>query len=253
MGAEPAQTVAKETPMKQAELKAHIERNLTAAGLPIEDVRVQPDTFSGWLVAVVSSGFIGMTWEKRRAIVLQGLEEEILQWLDVLTPEEREMAGNLPLDSDLEDIPMWPEALARARGVAEEPVIFPSDLDEDLSRPIVTSFYALRGGVGRSTALAYTARILASRGHSVLCVDMDLEASLARKMRSVQGRGLCRFCLHWTRAKSLISSSTLSDSPSLMSCIACQLASRMQITHGVCACLIRKVGIVKNGIPCVFC
>jgi cellulose biosynthesis protein BcsQ len=71
---------------------------------------------------------------------------------------------------------MWPEALARARGVSERPVLFPSDLDEDLPRPIVASFYSLRGGVGRSTALAYTAQILASRGRSVLCVDMDLEA-----------------------------------------------------------------------------
>src|SRR6266705_6811196 len=90
---------------------------------------------------------------------------------------------------------MWPEALARARGVSEEPVIFPSDLDEDLPRPIVTSFYALRGGVGRSTALAYTAQILASRGRSVLCVDMDLEApalaALFGKENEVRaGRGL---------------------------------------------------------------
>ena len=30
--------------MTQAEVKAHIERNLIAAGLPIEDLRVQPDT-----------------------------------------------------------------------------------------------------------------------------------------------------------------------------------------------------------------
>ena len=37
--------------MKQAEVKAHIECNLIAAGLPIEDMRVQPDIFSGWLVA----------------------------------------------------------------------------------------------------------------------------------------------------------------------------------------------------------
>lgn len=186
--------------MKQAEIKAHIERNLIAAGLPIEDVRVQPDTFSGWLVAVVSPGFTGMVWEKRRAIVLQGLEEEIFQWLDVLTPEEREWAGNLPLDSDLEDIPMWPEALARARGASEAPVIFPSDLDEALPRPIVTSFYALRGGVGCSTALAYTAQILASRGRSVLCVDMDLEApalaALFGKEDEVrEGRGLVSILL----------------------------------------------------------
>ena len=86
------------------------------------------------------------------------------------------MSGDLPLDSGLEELPMWPEALARARVVSAERVRFTSDLDDDLPRPIITSFYSLRGGVGRSTALAYTAQILASRGHSVLCVDMDFEA-----------------------------------------------------------------------------
>ena len=105
------------------------------------------------------------------------------------------MAGNLPLDSDLEDIPMWPEALARPRVASEAPVIFPSILDAALPRPIVTSFYALHGGVGRSTALAYTARILASRGYAVLCVDIDLEApalaALFGKENEVRaGRGL---------------------------------------------------------------
>src|SRR4051794_7677752 len=105
MGAGPNPPVRKEVAMTQAEVKAHIERNLIAAGLPIEDVRVQPDIFLGWLVAVVSPGFAGMVWEKRLAIALQGLEEEIFQWRDLLTPEERAVAGNLPRDSDLEDIP----------------------------------------------------------------------------------------------------------------------------------------------------
>ncbi|MGH8057480.1 MAG: ParA family protein [Candidatus Entotheonellia bacterium] len=162
--------------MKRSELRDRIERNLTAAGLIIDDLRLQPDHFRGWHVVIVSPGFAGLSDRERREAALKGLEGETFQWVDLLTPEEREWAGDLPIDSDLEDLPMWPEALARAQTVSEEPVIFPSDLDEDLPRPIVASFYSLRGGVGRSTALAYTAQILASRGHSVLCVDMDLEA-----------------------------------------------------------------------------
>jgi MinD-like ATPase involved in chromosome partitioning or flagellar assembly len=55
-------------------------------------------------------------------------------------------------------------------------VLVLSDLDEDIERPVVTTFYSLRGGVGRSTALAYTARILAEHRRKVVCVDMDLEA-----------------------------------------------------------------------------
>jgi cellulose biosynthesis protein BcsQ len=162
--------------MKRSELRARIERNLTAAGFIIDDLRLQPDPFRGWHLVIVSPGFAGSSDRERRETALKGLEGETFQWVDLLTPDEREWAGDLPIDSDLEDLPMWPEALARAQGVSEEPVIFPSDLDEDIPRPIVTSFYSLRGGVGRSTALAYTAQILASRGHSVLCVDMDLEA-----------------------------------------------------------------------------
>ena len=162
--------------MKRSELRDRIERNLTAAGLIIDDLRLQPDSFRGWHLVIVSPGFAGSSDRERRETALKGLEGETFQWVDLLTPEEREWAGDLPIDSDLEDLPMWPEALARAQAVSEESVIFPSDLDEDLPRPIVASFYSLRGGVGRSTALAYTAQILASRGHSVLCVDMDLEA-----------------------------------------------------------------------------
>ncbi|MCA1791364.1 MAG: hypothetical protein LC667_16380 [Thioalkalivibrio sp.] len=74
------------------------------------------------------------------------------------------------------EIPLWPEALARPdEGDAAE-VLFASDTDDDLPPPVVATFYSLRGGVGRSTAVAYTARILAAGGFKVVRVDMDLEA-----------------------------------------------------------------------------
>ena len=138
-------------------------------------MRVQPDPYLGWRIEVVSSGFEGKSTEERKKIVMAGLEELTIEWLDLLTPQEQEWAGTPIIDSDLEDLPLWPEALARGAKVPEE-VVFPSDLDEDLEPPIVATFYSLRGGVGRSTALAYTARIIARRGRTVLCVDMDLEA-----------------------------------------------------------------------------
>src|SRR5690606_29853536 len=135
-----------------------------------EDVRVQPDPYAGWRIAVVSSGFEGMSQDARRRAVLSALPEIKVQWLDVLTPEERTWAGALPANVELEQLPLWPESLARGRLEAGQPQ-FPSDLDEDLSPPIVTTFYSLRGGVGRSTALAYTAHLLAARGKKVICVD----------------------------------------------------------------------------------
>lgn len=42
--------------------------------------------------------------------------------------------------------------------------------------PGIATFYSFKGGVGRTTALALTAAILANRGQRVLCIDLDLEA-----------------------------------------------------------------------------
>jgi cellulose biosynthesis protein BcsQ len=179
--------------MNYSEIKEHIYQNMSRAALDVTDLRVQPDPFIGWRIAVISPGFHGTSKEERQKVVLDGLEDLTIQWLDLLTPEEQEWAGALPLDSTLENLPLWPEALARSS--TPETIVFPSDLDDDLEKPIVATFYSLRGGVGRSTALAYAARILASRGRTVLCIDMDLEApglaALFGKENEVQdGQGL---------------------------------------------------------------
>ncbi|MGB0388017.1 MAG: tyrosine-protein kinase family protein [Ardenticatenaceae bacterium] len=160
------------------EIRAAIIENLQTAGWPVDDLRVQPDPFIGWLIVVVSSGFDGKSQEERKKIVLAGLDELHIEWIEMLTPVERQWAGPLPTDSDLEDLPLWPEALARGRLANFTPpaIVFPSDLDQDIEPPIVVTFYSQRGGVGRSTALAYTGRILAARGKKVVCVDMDIEA-----------------------------------------------------------------------------
>ncbi|MCC6552861.1 MAG: ParA family protein [Polyangiaceae bacterium] len=161
--------------MTSEDIRERIRLGLSGKGVEAEDVRVQPDPYAGWRIAVVSSGFEGMSQDARRRAVLSALPEIKVQWLDVLTPEERTWAGALPANVELEQLPLWPESLARGRLEAGQPQ-FPSDLDEDLSPPIVTTFYSLRGGVGRSTALAYTAHLLAARGKKVICVDLDLEA-----------------------------------------------------------------------------
>lgn len=160
--------------MNQQEIKSVIRENLERQNLAIEDLRIQADGVQGWRIAVVSNGFAQKTDLERRSITLAGLEELTIEWLDLLTPEEREWAGKLPINS-LASLPTWPEVLARSQDLPEQ-VLFPSDLDDDLDPPIIVTFYSLRGGVGRSTALAYTARILARRQRTVLCLDMDLEA-----------------------------------------------------------------------------
>ncbi|MDO9409807.1 P-loop ATPase, Sll1717 family [Patulibacter sp.] len=66
-----------------------------------------------------------------------------------------------------------PDWLSRVNGphreVAEEP-------GTDAGGPVVVTFYSFRGGVGRSTALAHTAAVLAARGRRVVVLDADLEA-----------------------------------------------------------------------------
>jgi len=160
--------------MNHAQITERIRQNMNDAHLDVAELRVQPDPFGGWRIAVVSSDFARKSHIERHQIALAGLSDIHLEWVELLTPSEREWAGSLPIDSTLEDLPMWPEALARSSNIPQD-IVFPSDLEEKLERPLVATFYSLRGGVGSSTALAYTAQILASRGHAVLCVDMDLE------------------------------------------------------------------------------
>ncbi len=161
--------------MTREAIQQAIRTNLERAGLLDADIRVQPDSFSGWQVAVIADGFAEKNPQERRRIALEGLDTAEIEWDEFLTPEEREWSAELLGDADPEDAPLWPEALARGQNEVPE-IRFPSDLDEDLQLPVRVSFYSLRGGVGRSTALGYTGRILSSHGWKVICVDMDLEA-----------------------------------------------------------------------------
>lgn len=160
--------------MNREMLRGQIQENLQEAGVTTSDLRVQEDPYGGWNIVVISEDFEGLSFEKRKDIVLDSLSIEI-EWIDLLTPQEREWAGTLPADVDIDDLPLWPEAMARSLDQKDE-LTFLSDLETDISLPITATFYSHRGGVGRSTALGYAARILADRGHTVLCVDMDLEA-----------------------------------------------------------------------------
>ena len=160
--------------MNHSEIKERIQRNMADANLEVDELRVQPDPYRGWRIAVISPGFERKYPYERKDIAFQGLEEVIIEWSNLFTPQERESMGYLPIDSTLEDIPLWPESLARQPNLEE--IKFPSHLDRKLQRPIFAAFYSYKGGIGSSTALAYTAQILASRGRRVLCVDMDWES-----------------------------------------------------------------------------
>lgn len=161
--------------MKKEEIEYKIRANMAESQIGSDDIRVQADPYGGWRIAVISDDFAELTPAERRGKLLAGLETADIEWTDFLTHNEVKWHGGLPSLEPEEELPLWPEALARGtRGRAE--LKFPSDQDEDLDPPIVVTFYSLRGGVGRSTALAHTARLLAGRRKKILCVDMDLEA-----------------------------------------------------------------------------
>jgi len=165
--------------MTRENIHSIIINNLSKAGFSLEEdgLRIQPDPFSGWRIVVISAEFEGKSPAERKGIALSGLEGLQIEWLELLTPTEQTWAGTLPLDAELDNLPLWPEALAKGKMLEDKAnIVFPSELDEDIESPIIATFYSLRGGVGRSTALAYTAHILATQGRKVICVDMDLEA-----------------------------------------------------------------------------
>jgi MinD-like ATPase involved in chromosome partitioning or flagellar assembly len=118
-----------------------------------------------------------MTPRARRERVQALLPEASIVRSELLTPDEASFVEQEELAATpvLAELPLWPEALASGR--ADDIVVhFPSDDYGTLPSPVISTFYSLRGGVGRSTALAHAARIIAEQGLTVLCVDMDLEA-----------------------------------------------------------------------------
>src|SRR5512145_2138789 len=74
---------------------------------------------------------------------------------------------------------------------------------EEPKTPGIVSFYSFKGGVGRSTLLAATASQLASRGHHVAVVDLDLEApGLASLFGVTTARGVLHFVVDQLAAES---------------------------------------------------
>ncbi len=145
----------------------------------LAQVQVAPDPFRGYRIRVVTRLFYDQIPAERRSLALGSvLPDSEIAAIGLLTPDEAaasaaEGTADILRHEALE-LPLWPDSLARGQ---QEPieVRLPSRSDDFLSEPLVATFYSLRGGVGRSTSLAYTALLL-SREHRVLCLDMDLEA-----------------------------------------------------------------------------
>lgn len=140
------------------------------------EVSVTPDRYYGYRIRIVSQSFSGQPKGVRRSRVLSIVSDDEIAALELLTPGQvgtEEDPATAPRETHH---PLWPDSLAE--GVTHDEILvnLPSEDQEQLDRPVVATFYSLRGGVGRSTALTHTAFNLADQGLSVLCIDMDLEA-----------------------------------------------------------------------------
>lgn len=164
--------------MSNIEIKNLLENHLRKSGIETCDIHIEWDPHGGLRIALISKEFENISEGKRRRLVFDCISEPIV-WLIVSTPSELSQDGlqDNPLgDVKSSNIPLWPDVLARGIYHGEIEPCYPSDLENDLERPITVTFYSLRGGVGRSTALAYTAWLLSNQKKRVVCVDMDLEA-----------------------------------------------------------------------------
>jgi len=158
--------------MTPEELRALVHANALEAGLEDARVLIAPDPFEGFRIRVVHPRLASLSDEERRLKLLKGVAS-LVGTAELLTPEEEQWYGEAFVEHD-GGIPTWADMWSQPDPA--EALVFASDLDEDIEPPAVVTFYSLRGGVGRTTALAAAARILASRGRRVLCIDMDFEA-----------------------------------------------------------------------------
>ena len=152
-------------------IKSIVRVNAERHGLRGARLYVARSPGGGWRVRVVHDGVAELPEHRRRELLLAGIADDISE-AQIITQEEEQWYGP-PFPEVDGPLPVWPEILEQ---LGESGLLFASDLDEDLTRPAVVTFYSLRGGVGRTTALAAAARILASRGRRVVAIDMDFEA-----------------------------------------------------------------------------
>lgn len=131
----------------------------------------------GWLdLRVVTKGFNNLEFlERERKVdqLLKPINFDLGKYpigsYHLLSPEEVSEMNNSA--SQQLQLPLWSEVLMAPE--LEFPQII--ETDEQISTTIVT-FYSFKGGVGRSTALALVAGMLANRKRRVVMVDFDLEA-----------------------------------------------------------------------------
>lgn len=158
-------------------MTADIDETMHALKMAFDgQIQVTPDKFGGLRLRIVDDTFSNDSQAARRRRILELIDEEDIAGLALLTPGEVNTEFDPGSDVDSPKLPLWPGTLADG-AIAQTSTVHLASLSQaSLEPPVIATFYSLRGGVGRSTALAQTAHVLAELGLSVLCIDMDLEA-----------------------------------------------------------------------------
>lgn len=103
-------------------------------------------------------------------------------------PEDLDEEERAALQEPFRGTPTWADALHR------DPRENPNDSRPELKDKLVVAFWGVKGGVGRTTALAHVAAILSRRGENVLAVDLDLDSpALIARLCSQEEANRARF------------------------------------------------------------
>jgi MinD-like ATPase involved in chromosome partitioning or flagellar assembly len=168
--------------MSSENLPQRIEQLLSQSFLiqdPQAKVQVKRNSF-GWLQLFVrTKAFERKQAAEREAQVNASLAKLSLSLGEypfasyhLLTPQE----AAEQVRPVLIQMPLWSELLLAPDPEVEFVPDESSEKSQQERKPFVTTFYSFKGGVGRSTALAFVANILATRGYRVVMIDLDLEA-----------------------------------------------------------------------------
>lgn len=147
---------------------------------PQVQIQIRRNSF-GWLrIEVITEIFEGKDVEERKLqvnTILAPLNLDLDKYpfsnYQLMTPEEAEEAA---LISPVQ-IPLWSEILLAPEPETEFIIDDSNDVNiADDEKAFVVTFYSFKGGVGRSTALAFVANKLATYGYRIVMIDFDLEA-----------------------------------------------------------------------------
>ena len=128
-------------------------------------------------VTIVSNQFVNIPLLQRR----EQFEQFLVQFkiplstgfLSLYTIEEANtLELSKPSSNPNTPVYSWYDLAQQAANLSETPQVS----KKELRIPRTIAFYSFKGGVGRTTALAHVAAILAMQGRKVVAVDLDLEA-----------------------------------------------------------------------------